>query len=697
MFKSKGLDCRARRRASALAVAAGACIALGSPAARAVDGNGCLPPVIGVPWSGAAPTVTALDDLKWNGAFAYEWAMGGPRDGEFRNLLSTDAAGNKTLYVYYKSLVHRSVINYGDGIQFGISYDDSSSGSRQTIGQIINVTFGVDNTSGPNLNGQWTAPTVDGSGNPIPTAPGGIHLAQQLTTYNGTTPVLHNTTDLPVPTWLSPPAPSTPPVYFWILKDPADSTLYFVVQAAIPLSTTDKTVANGLFVDPSQFATPSKGIPFWGDELSMEIDPTGGTKTVPRPWPNLTYTAQGRLDGDKYQPPSPDHWGLLQPAAAPTCTGGGLRFGPGDITNNGGYLIDLYAKDSLGNYNPSSNTPRVNVTNVGPTVTPSDIHATFNIAPMGSQDAHSVSWQPLNDTGNAIKCTGSSTGSFDVCKPKPVAGKALDSAASGGSSAFTLTANQAWKPDWSYICAIIGDDGVLYKDRSDIGGTCATKGQWFPSAADVTADNVLHEHQCMLVQLHSTNNSVQFDTQSQFVNMHVAAHASHFEEKARIDTSGVPKIPGKGGHWVYIVVETRNMLHDIPGGITSPYTNAFLEQLLYGCEDVEGVCNRGNTPVFDWVAAYFPTTVMHVYHDTGLHRIVNHKKVEVYEPQSSYGYFVSHDGKLYGWDVAIKGARKVAPNVYRLWIKDDQAVSVTTSIDALEQPRCDGEDDAKKK
>jgi hypothetical protein len=661
--------------------------ALGSPvAAAAPDATGCMPPIVGVPWSGAAPTVSALDDLVWNGSFAYEWAMGGPHDGEFRNLLSTDAAGNKTLYVYYKSLVHRPTIYWGDGVQFGISYDDTSTGSKQTIGQIVNFTFGATAGDGPNLDGTWTAAPVDASGNPVSQAPLGVKLVQQTTTYDASgNPVLHPTTELPTPAWVGANA------YFWILKDPAPVTsgppnLYYVVQVKIPVRTVT-TTTTGLFVDPAQFATPSLGIPFWGDELSYEV--TSGIQ-IPRPWPNIAYGSQGRLDGDKYQPPSPDHWGKLQPADHSSCTGGGLTFGPSDIVNNGGYTIDLYSDDASGTAQRGSNTMAVNVHNQGPAITNSTVSATFNIAPFGSQTARSVSWQPINIDNNAFKCASGTVGDFSKCKPQPVASTPIPSTAMSTGANFTLQASTPWSPAWSYTCAVFGDDGVRYLDHPDLKTRCMSDGQWLPSLADVDPathpDGVeaVQEHQCMMVQLNSTT-SVQFDTQSQFANMHVAAHASHFEQRAHIDTSGAPNFKGQSGHWIYLVIETRNMLRDIPNGIDSPYSDKLLQRLFDGDCDGE-VCNR-RTPAFDYVAKYFPTAIVHVYHPTGLSKKIKGKKVDIYEPQSSYGYYVSHDGKLFGWDVALKGAKKVAANTYRVWVANDKAVDVTTTVDALEKPR----------
>lgn len=667
-----------------LMLTAGAFVALGSSvaAAAAPDATGCMPPIVGIPWDGTAPTPESLDDLKWNGSFAYEWAMGGPHDGEFRQLLSTDGAGNRTLYVYYKSLVHRPTIYWGDGMQFGISYDQTVAGARQTIGQIINFTFGANAGDGPNLDGTWTSPTVDGAGKPMSIAPLGVKLVQQLTTYDaGGNPVLHPTTELPTPSWVAAKA------YFWILSDPNTPTnLYYVAQVAIPLRTTT-TTTTGLYVDPAQFATPSLGIPFWGDELSFEV--MSGI-TIPRPWPNLPYGSQGRVDGDKYQPPSPDHWGKLQPADTTTCTGGGLAFGPGDITNNGGYTIDLWGRDASNAVVPGNNTMEVQVTNRGPAITPGSVTATFNIAPFGSQTAHSVSWQPINVANNAIKCASGHTGDLATCNPTAVKAAAIGTTAFGSGTtggSFTLQADRAWSPDWSYTCAVDGDDGVLYSAIPALSAKCASAGQWLPSATDAAAHDAIFEHQCMMVQLNSTAN-VQFDTQSQFMNMHVAAHASHFEQTARIDTSGVPPLKGQSGHYIYIVVETRNMVQDIPNGIESPYTSKLLDRLINGSCDGE-FCQR-SPQALDYTAKYFPTAIMHVYHPTGLHKKIKGKSIEVYEPQSSYGYYVSHEGKLYGWDVALKGkgTKRISDNTWRVYIPNDKAADVTTSIDALDKPRC---------
>src|SRR5437763_2531040 len=56
--------------------------------------------------------------------------------------------------------------------------------------------------------------------------------------------------------------------------------------------------------------------------------------------------------------------------------------------------------------------------------------------------------------------------------------------------------------------------------------------------------------------------------------------------------------------------------------------------------------------------------------------------------QPSFGYFLLHEGPLFGWDHRLEGAEQIAPNYYKIpAIPDGQSAKVTVSVEALEQPR----------
>ena len=59
----------------------------------------------------------------------------------------------------------------------------------------------------------------------------------------------------------------------------------------------------------------------------------------------------------------------------------------------------------------------------------------------------------------------------------------------------------------------------------------------------------------------------------------------------------------------------------------------------------------------------------------------------VLEPQTSFGYVVTHEGKLHGWEHQLTGAKltQVGPNVYRLRVPAGGEAVVTTRITARER------------
>jgi hypothetical protein len=58
----------------------------------------------------------------------------------------------------------------------------------------------------------------------------------------------------------------------------------------------------------------------------------------------------------------------------------------------------------------------------------------------------------------------------------------------------------------------------------------------------------------------------------------------------------------------------------------------------------------------------------------------------IFEPQTSFGYVVSHKGRLYGWDTRLYGPKKISENFYLLQVPNNGSVKVKVAIQALESP-----------
>jgi opacity protein-like surface antigen len=87
---------------------------------------------------------------------------------------------------------------------------------------------------------------------------------------------------------------------------------------------------------------------------------------------------------------------------------------------------------------------------------------------------------------------------------------------------------------------------------------------------------------------------------------------------------------------------------------------------------------------FDTLDQLYPTYVVHAFHDTGKTTVVNGRTMHVLRPQTSFGYYVHHDGQLEGWDTALQGAQQIAPDYYRIAVPQGGTETVTTRIVARE-------------
>jgi hypothetical protein len=90
------------------------------------------------------------------------------------------------------------------------------------------------------------------------------------------------------------------------------------------------------------------------------------------------------------------------------------------------------------------------------------------------------------------------------------------------------------------------------------------------------------------------------------------------------------------------------------------------------------------------ISEVWPTYEVHVYYDSG--ELVERKgeKLKRLVEMVPFGFFLYHDGPLYGFLHSIEGEgftlETVAPNFYKARIKNEGAISVRTKIEAVERP-----------
>jgi hypothetical protein len=83
---------------------------------------------------------------------------------------------------------------------------------------------------------------------------------------------------------------------------------------------------------------------------------------------------------------------------------------------------------------------------------------------------------------------------------------------------------------------------------------------------------------------------------------------------------------------------------------------------------------------FDLMNQVFPTSVVHAYYDTGRTITVEGQSYRWLEPQTSFGYYVYHEGETSGWSSALDGATKIAPNYYLVEVPEGGSAIVKTTI-----------------
>ena len=88
-----------------------------------------------------------------------------------------------------------------------------------------------------------------------------------------------------------------------------------------------------------------------------------------------------------------------------------------------------------------------------------------------------------------------------------------------------------------------------------------------------------------------------------------------------------------------------------------------------------------------WQRETRPVYLVHVWHVTG-QTFTDHNGAtrKVLEPQTSFGYYLEHEGALFGWNHKLTGPGlvEIAPNFYKISIPDNGTATVTTQIEARE-------------
>jgi hypothetical protein len=213
-------------------------------------------------------------------------------------------------------------------------------------------------------------------------------------------------------------------------------------------------------------------------------------------------------------------------------------------------------------------------------------------------------------------------------------------------------------------------------------------------------------HQCMLVEL-SSSAGITLLKSSVYRNMDFVS-ASTFRREAEISVVGLRR--QADAHEVLLFQSRRLMPARVeqPGrpGVQQPgrqvalpvppvdirgisdtsRINRLRELSRLSPERLEVLYRQGGAAPDDLMRV-MPTYIVHVYRGDGLIIRKGNTNYPVLHPQTSYGYFVKHDGPLHGWSTSLQGAsRGRSPDVYTVRIPRNGTVRITDIVTAQEEP-----------
>jgi hypothetical protein len=235
-------------------------------------------------------------------------------------------------------------------------------------------------------------------------------------------------------------------------------------------------------------------------------------------------------------------------------------------------------------------------------------------------------------------------------------------------------------------------------------------------------------HQCMLVELSKTPQApgvvpnLFFSRDSAYRNMDFVA-ASRFESQAAIDLRGLPALASGPTRDVYLYVKTRNLpapgrqpielprkameaarrlaeTPPRPTGTLPPFGRRGVDLARPPASSASAAATAPAAPPplpdtlakspYEHLAGAWPSYEVHAFHDTGRVLVLKGQKHVLVEPMVPFGYFVDHQGALYGFQhsLAGDGARleELAANYYRVRVPHGSAVKVRTVIESADKP-----------
>jgi len=306
------------------------------------------------------------------------------------------------------------------------------------------------------------------------------------------------------------------------------------------------------------------------------------------------------------------------------------------------------------------------------------ISAQFRIANWGTQPDWNDVPSPTTSLWKQITTTPGPTNAGQI--------NAGTKASLAAGNAITFN----WTPTSAETCELVGQSGIPAAQAPD---GVAIPG--IPSCPNPTPTRRLH--QCVLVTL--SGGGFTYTPASIYRNMDFV-NASTFTREAEVSVAGLQS-SGATQRDVYLYVKTYNLPRDVnaPQPDTMRDISRVQEILKRGGQDIRqpsaAVATGATLPKvpplgesFDTLNQLYPTYVVYAYHDTGRTTTRRGTTYKVLRPQSSFGYYINHEGPMAGWNHALEGAQEIAPAFYKVAVPEGGAKTVQTRVVAQERCKC---------
>jgi hypothetical protein len=704
-----------------------AALLLWSIACVAAPPKSCMPQAIGVPglsgppdwinppWNGRAGGNGQdwINDPRWRGSLARGYGAGGPLDVNFRAVATGSAGKSSYSYKLYVSWNVRVVPGESADhhVYLGL-YQETAGGAPETSkgGYVIDVHLPT------------TTATTCGASCPTDPATGLAFAPPQAPGATNFTVALYKQGASPGAAWQL----DTSEAWFTnfskavaVSKYNADAFTWNVAMV-VPV---ESDVTKGLpilnWVDNPNAGGPTNFL-MWYDVQTFVAAVSPDLATWPRPVApatNAAYAWSSIADPNYPRPPDPTGastpWGEVQLSSC-TATGVSLSVWNQIGTNNPSEsqnTIDPWGKNTF--FAKPTNT-------FGSDIPANGLLTTFRLADWGSVADSNAPWfiiprSPIDAGGapqnlslfevpNVSKITASSP--IDVEPPLTAVNGTVMDMSNGMLVKTPVTAAGQPRDAWNLHCAIVGRTNT-YDIAHGINPPISPD----PSCdATAYATPVLPLHQCMEVSMSGAG--IDFVSDSVATNMNFAK-ASSFERDAQINIQGLASLGGAARD-VYVFLEKRNMPTFPTFGVGSPPPTPRQPPPDTGGGQGDGAgggaaggppgavgvpaaatstaaASGPVNPKYDPDALQkMPTYIVHVYHDTGQKRTVNGTTYAVVEPQSSFGYFVQHEGVFFGWDAGIAASTpglqvtKVGKDFYKLSVPEGGRVIIKTQVNTVD-------------